>query len=129
MGLGDLIKSAAAAVHTALGDKAQGGLNDAVTYHSAGSYTYDPSTGQNTESGGSDTTSVKALFCSYRNEEIDGDRIKLNDRKVLIAANNLPSITPKITDYITDSNSVVWQVKHVKADPAEAEWVLQCRSS
>ncbi|MCP4149813.1 MAG: hypothetical protein GY757_18860 [bacterium] len=123
MGLTEVFRKAAVAAHNACGD-----LNDSSTYHSTGTFGYTASTGAVAESGGVDYTGVDVIFIGYQTEEIDGEKILRDDRKALIAALNLTP-TPKVTDYITDSNSKVWNVVDVGGDPAPAEWKLQCRAA
>jgi hypothetical protein len=91
--------------------------------HQTGAGTYDPATGET--AGGTATYTPRAVLGSYRTFEIDGQNIRPNDKKVLIAANDL-AVTPGVDDAVTISGET-WVVVDVKTDPASAMWVLRVR--
>jgi len=70
----------------------------------------------------------KAIVTRYKYSEIDGERIKTEDRKVIILADKF-EITPEKGDYIKgDSETKRYQiVSEVTKDPAGATFVCHCR--
>jgi hypothetical protein len=70
----------------------------------------------------------KAIVTRYKYMEIDGERVKTEDRKVIILADNL-EIAPEKGDYIKgDSETKRYQiVSEVTKDPAGATFVCHCR--
>lgn len=120
MGFADLAKNLAVA-----GFKIAGNILITCTYTSKGTQTYNPATGLYT---GSDTSysGLKFLFEDYSSQEIDDQNILRTDMKASIPQLSLTP-TPKKQDYLTDSDSVVWQVEGIGKDPARAMWVLQVR--
>jgi hypothetical protein len=70
----------------------------------------------------------KAIVTKFKYMEIDGERVKTEDRKILILAEGL-SVSPEIGDYIKgDSETKRYQiVSEVIKDPAGATFVCHCR--
>lgn len=68
----------------------------------------------NTTTGAlSSTTSdetVQALFLNFRNSQVDGSQIKMGDRKIVIAAQN---VTKPETDDLVISNSKTFRIIQV----------------
>jgi len=124
MGLAETIQNAAKTAFAAIGN-----IPLTCTYTSVGVSIYDPQTG-GYDSDDSDYTGLSILFEDYTAREITeaGGAILSTDQKASIPNVNLTP-TPKITDYITDSNSQKWTVELALIDPARALWVLQCRRS
>lgn len=124
MGLADVVQKAA---QTAFKDI--GNIPLTCTYTSKGVSTYNPTTGAYTSTD-TNYTGLSILFEDYTAEEITeaGGVILSTDQKASIPNLNLTP-TPKITDYITDSNSQKWTVENVKIDPARALWIMQVRRS
>ena len=123
MGLKENIQALMPRVITMLGT-----LASTATYHSVGTFVYDPATGANVETGGSDT-SVQCAVVDYTQEEIQKNtkyEIFMTDKKVLIPSLSLPGVVPKVTDYLT-VDSVVYKVISKTVDPAEAMWEIQAR--
>lgn len=120
MGLRETIQKA---VKTGL--EATGNIRQTSTYNVAGTPTYNPTTG----TGTNPTTaySCKAIFASFDKREIDGDVIKPEDQKVLMAPHYIPGITPTLNDTIVDEAGVTWQVQGAQKDPTTSIWVLQVR--
>ena len=125
MGLANTIQSAAKTAFKAIGNVAI-----TCTYTSKGTQTYNVTTGLYTST---DTTyptagqpDLKFLFEDYSSAELADQNILSTDQKATIPQLNLTP-TPKKTDYLTDDNSVVWQIEGIGQDSARATWVLQVR--
>ena len=71
MGLKETFQSAASQIIDGFGNVATTGL----AYHSLGTFSYDPATGTNTESGDTDTT-IKTIFDDFVKLEIVYTRIE-----------------------------------------------------
>ncbi|MFH1422917.1 MAG: hypothetical protein ABIH42_09440 [Planctomycetota bacterium] len=124
MGLANIIQRAAQTAFKAIGD-----IPLICTYTSKGTPVYVPATGAYTSTD-TDYTSLSVLFEDYTAKEITdaGGVILSTDQKASIPNLSLTP-TPKITDYITDSNSQKWTVQNIKIDPARALYVFQVRRS
>jgi len=120
MGLQSVFQNAAEAAIDAFGDIA----HTSLAYHSLGTYAYNATTGGQTESGGTDITIV-AIYDEIKSEELQDRPIKITDRKLLVANNDI-SVTPKVGDYVTIS-SVNWNVVDFATDPAEALYEIYIR--
>ena len=125
MGLKESIQNLMPKVITALGT-----LASTAIYHSTGTFTYDATTGINTEVNGINKTTA-CVVVEYTQEELMSNErvvhdILITDKKVLIPKISLGSIVPKMTDYLTIS-SVVYKVINKSIDPAEAMWEIQVR--
>lgn len=120
MGLKSDFKSLAEALIDAFDD-----IPATCTYHSSGTFSYSPSTGTVNESSPSSISNVKIVFEKYKVDEIDGEQILEDDRKGLIASNDL-GVTPQKEDYLVIGSSTYY-VKTYSTDPAEALWILQLR--
>ena len=121
MGLKSTFQNAAETIIDAFGDVA-----DTLNYHSLGTFSYNPITGGNTESGDSDV-SIKAISDEIQSNEIQGRDVKMTDRKLLVANNDI-SVTPKVGDYVTISGDR-FNVIDYSADPAIALYTLFVRRS
>jgi len=119
MGLQDVFKDAAAAIIEAFDD-----IPQSITYTQKGASVYTPATGTVTSTDIDYPTT--AIFDEYELKEIDNNVVRATDKLAYIAANDL-DVTPVVDDEITDADSVTWQIKNVKVDPADALWVLQIR--
>ena len=124
MGLAETIQNAAKTAFVAIGN-----IPLTCTYTSKGTPIYNATTGAYTSTD-TDYTGLSILFEDYSAREITeaGGAILSTDQRASIPNVNLTP-TPKITDYITDSNSQKWTVELALIDPARALWVLQCRRS
>jgi len=122
MGLKSVFQNAAAAVVSGFGDVASSG----VAYHSLGTFSYNATTGVSTESGSVDTT-IKVIYDEIKSEEIQDRDIKMTDRKLLVANNDI-SVTPKVGDYVT-IDGVKFNVIDYLVDPAEALFVIFARKT
>lgn len=125
MGLSDVFASGVDAIFTALGD-----IPVSVTYKSLVA-TYNPATRVTTFASAS--VSTYAVLDEYGAVELrfaerlsDDQTIIGTDKKCMIKASALSAITPRTLDTIT-INSVAWQVKAIKIDPAGAMYTFQIR--
>ena len=134
MGLSQVIQAATKTAFKAIGD-----LGQTCTYTSMPTVTYDPATGTNTPSAynaetgtysawGTDYPGLSILFESYSAREVQesGGTIISSDQKASIPSLNLTP-GPKVTDTITDPDSIVWTVENMALDSARALWVYQVR--
>ena len=124
MGLADVVQKAAQTAFKVIGN-----IPLACTYSSKGASIYNTTTGLYTFTDVS-YTGLSILFEDFTVQEITeaGGAILSTDQKASIPNLNLTP-TPKITDYITDSNSQKWTVENVRIDPARALWIFQVRRS
>lgn len=124
MGLADVVQKAAQTAFKAIGN-----IPLTCTYTSKGTSVYDPATGGYTSTD-TDYTGLNILFEDYTAKEIEdaGGVILSTDQKASIPNLSLTP-TPKITDYITDSDSQKWTVENIRIDPARALWIFQVRRS
>jgi hypothetical protein len=122
MGLQATFQNAAQSIISAFGDIA----HSSIAYHSLGTFSYNATTGVNTESGETDTT-IKTIFDEVKSEEIQGRDILMTDQKLLVANKDI-SVTPKVGDYVTiESNR--WNVIDFITDPAEALFEIFIRKT
>jgi len=105
------------------GLKATGNLRKAATYQVAGTPVYNPTTGTPTVS--TTTYAIEALFTSFSDREIDGDRIRPEDQKCLVAGLDL-AVTPGKNDTIL-VGTAVWSVVEIRGIPSDGLWILQVR--
>lgn len=119
MGLRETIQNAIKS-----GMNAMGNIQETVTYTSVSTTSYNTTTGAITTT--KTTTTVAVVFDSYSRREMDGDTIRPEDQKVLVAKGNLTPI-PGLNDTITRSDGTVWSVLSVETDPVNAHWQLQVR--
>jgi len=125
MGLRQVFADGVSSIFTALGD-----VPVSVTYKSV-TQAYDAATRTVTSSVTS--VSVDAILDEYSAVELrfserlnDDQSLIPGDKKAMIKASDLSSVTPKVNDLITISG-VNWQVKAIKKDPADAMYVFQVR--
>ncbi len=109
--------------------KAIGNIPLVCTYSSKGTTVYVPASG-GYASTDANYENLSILFEDYTAKEITdaGGVILSTDQKASIPNLNLTP-TPKITDYITDSDSQKWTVEGLEKDPARALWIFQVRRS
>lgn len=101
-------------------------LNSTLVYHSTGTFTNHPVTGLMVESGSADYTLTEMTMVAYKSNEVDGSHVLATDQKGLISTLDFPT-TPKNEDYLTDADSIKWNVESYKKDPAKALWIIQLR--
>jgi hypothetical protein len=119
MGLKETFQNAAEVIVNGFGNVA-----NSLSYHSLGTFSYAPTTGALTESGDSDVT-ITAIYDEIKSEEIQDRNIKMTDRKLLVANNDI-SVTPKVNDYVT-IDGVQYNVVDFISDPAEALYEIYVR--
>jgi len=129
MGLSDVFKNGAKTAITAFGDVAQSAdywSKTSTSYSSTGTVATTYST----------VAGVKVIIEGFRVAGNSGVRtlaadfdVKQSDQQALIAAVDLPSITPNKDDVIVLDTSVSWNVVNVFTDPATALWTCQIRKS
>lgn len=107
------------------GMNAMGDIQETSTYTNVTANTYNATTGVSTPTKTS-YTGVKIVFDRYSVLEIDGDAVRPEDLKALVAKRNLTP-TPSLNDYITRGDGTVWVVVAVATDPVTAMWELQIR--
>lgn len=100
-------------------------LAELATYTSVATPSYDPSTGTITTPSAR-YPDVPIVFTSYARKEIDGEVIRPDDQKAIIAQLALTP-SPTLNDTMTRADGTVWTVVAVMADPAGAAWILQVR--
>ena len=124
MGLANTIQKAAQTAFNAIGD-----IPLTCVYTSVGASVYNTTTGAVTSTD-INYSGLAILFEDYSDKEImdSAGAILKTDQKASIPNLSLTP-TPKITDFITDSNSKKWTVEEALIDPARALWILQCRRS
>jgi len=125
MGMRQVFADGVSAIFSALGD-----IVESATYKSI-TETYDATTRVVTKSTTSVTVDVildeySAVELRFAERLVDDQSVIPGDKKALIKGSDLSSITPKVNDEIT-INSVDWQVKAIKQDPAGAMYTFQIR--
>ena len=123
MGLAEVVQRAAKSAFVAIGN-----IPRTCTYTSVGTPVYNPATG--TYSGGPTAyPGLTILFEDYTAREIQesGGTIVSSDMKLSIPNINLVPV-PKITDTITDPDSVVWRIENINLDAARALYSFQVRT-
>lgn len=74
---------------------------------------------------GDTTLTPKAAFIDYEQSDVRGQLVQAGDKQVLIAADDLPGITPGNQDSIEDG-SIRWGIVSVNAiDPSDAPIVYE----
>lgn len=119
MGLKEIVQNAALSAFNSIGN-----LKETVTYKARTSSGYTPGSGPT--GGTSSYTVTKAVFIDYKSNEIDGEVIRANDRRLLILASDL-AVTPKTDDWVERTGGEIWVIKNIGIDPAQAVWDLQTR--
>ncbi len=120
MGLRETSQAAANSAVVALGNVAV-----STTYQAFVSTTYNASAGTNVVTR-TTTGSVSVIFHAFRLEQIDGVKVKPEDKIALIAQKQIPGVTPGVNDRVTEG-ATVWEVQRANVDPAGAMWELQVR--
>jgi hypothetical protein len=108
-----------------LGFELAGQITASVTFTHRTGAVYDPSTGSTAET--EETASVDAILQSYRSNEIDGDRIRVGDRRAIIKQSALTGITAFDQQDTITIGEERWQVVDFSVDPAEGVWKGQLR--
>lgn len=74
----------------------------------------------------STTATGKGIIEDYDSNQIDGTRVHVGDRKILILGKSIDPLVPKPNDQITIEGST-YRVMRVKRDPAAATYSCQVR--
>ena len=122
MSLRDSIANAVAAAVNAAADLGSEGV-----YSSFVTTSYDASAGVASTTYSS-VGGVTFIFESFRLADVDGERVRSEDKKAHVAAKHLGSVTPTASDLIRVS-SQSWNVVSVQSDPTNSLWTLQLRLS
>lgn len=101
------------------------GIQQLCQYTSATTTTYSATAGTFTQTT-AELEDVPVVMTQYEIREIDGEAIRPEDQKALIAVLDL-SVEPTINDWIELADSTRWTVVQTKRDPARGMWVLQVR--
>lgn len=80
--------------------------------------TYDPTTGAKTET--KEEATVKAILQPYTEREIDGDRIRIGDRRAIIKRSELRGISEFSQQDTLTIGTEDWQFIDPGYDPADA---------
>jgi len=125
MGMRQVFADGVSTIFSALGDIVQSATYKSITE------TYDASTRVVTKSTTSVTIDV--ILDEYSATELrfserlnDDQSLIPGDKKAMVKGSDLSSVTPKVNDEIT-IDSVDWQVKAMKIDPAGAMYTFQIR--
>ena len=124
MGLKDTFKAAAETTAQAFGD-----VFTSAVYEAEATTVYDVSAG--TTSIVSSRYLVSMLFSKYKSMEIDGSMVKPTDIKGIIPQNNLTP-APDLNDRVIRVEagaSVVYEIRNIQQDPADAIWKFQLRKA
>lgn len=124
MGLASVLQKAAQTAFKVIDD-----IPLTCSYASKGTPLYNPATGVYTSTD-TEYPGLSILFEDFTAKEINesGGVILKTDQKASIPNLSLTP-TPKITDYIIDSNSKKWTIQDILIDPARALWIFQARFS
>lgn len=120
MSLRAQVKSAIQAGMAAIGDLAQ-----RATYISTTTPSYNPTTGA-ISSPSTSYTGLAMVFSNFSRMEIDGDAVRAEDQKVLVATLDLIPI-PTINDRITDEDGVEWNIIGILSVPGMSIWKFHVR--
>ena len=96
-----------------------------VTYTSVAQTTYDTATGA-VIPGADQTKVIDVLRETYNETQVDGQNIKVDDRRYSWPAIDFPFV-PKTDDYLTLADGTRWNVLKVGTDPATGHWAVQAR--
>jgi hypothetical protein len=108
-----------------LGFELAGQITVSVEYVHRTASVYDPATGEKTDS--TETASVSAILASYREREIDGERIRVGDRRMTIKQKDLSGISAFDQQDTVTIAEERWQIIDPKLDPAEGDLQAQIR--
>lgn len=86
---------------------------------------YDPSVGSRSSTATTSEPQEGAIFYSYETKEVDGDRVRIDDKKAILIQSQL-SAEPRKPDYIMEG-SVKWNVLSYTEDPTNTIFEIQVR--
>tara|TARA_R110000751_G_scaffold10671_6_gene38660 strand:- start:178 stop:546 length:369 start_codon:yes stop_codon:yes gene_type:complete len=122
MGLRETFRKAAQTGIAAAGDVAV-----STNYESLASTTYNASSGVNAVTFAT-VGGVSVIFDVFELKQSDGTPVVSEDRKALIAAKDISTVTPDADDRIVVAG-VAWRVVSASIDPADALWEIRVRKS
>lgn len=101
------------------------GLARARTFVSVGQDAYDPATRSVTATE-TEHTGIPMTLVRFKINDMDDEVRPTTDRVALIASLDMP-VTPDENDKIKDTDDVVYTVKRIMSDPADALYKLHIR--
>lgn len=122
MGLRETFQKAAQTIVAAAGDIAV-----STNYESLASTVYNASSGANAAVYAT-VGGVSVIFDVFTLRNPDGSLMVTEDKKALIPAKSISTVTPEAKDRIVEAG-VVWRVIESKIDPAGALWELRVRKA
>ena len=96
-----------------------------ITYTSVANGSYSPAT-DSVSTTTVTVPAVTAVFEKLYQNELDMEIRNLVDVKILIAALDLPGITPQTEDTVSDASDV-YRIKKVDTVPGNSLWILYAR--
>lgn len=121
MGLRSTVRQAVKDALIATGD-----IRVSTNYQSMTSGVYNASAGTQVTSY-TTVAGVQVVFHDFEISEVDGQIVRSNDRRILMAATDVSGISPAAKDRVLTDVSIIWYVQNVDADPTESLWTLQVR--
>jgi hypothetical protein len=124
MGLKKVFQDVAVAMIDAFDD-----VPVSIIYHSTGTIDYNTPSGVTTETNTTNYVINKVFVFSYKSEEIDGEKIKQTDQKLMIPCLSMP-VTPKMSDYVLfEVGGAVWNIVKDESDkdPTDSWYIFQIR--
>ncbi len=100
------------------------GVTKKAKYHKFTGGAYQSSTGSVGSSV--ETYNVTVIVNDFRRSEIDGEQVLVEDKEILLPANQISSFSPSAND-IVQFDQKLWQVVSVQTDAVEAVYTLQVR--
>jgi len=97
-----------------------------IDYVQIGAPTYNPTTGQIDENE-VEVEDVTAVLARFSINEVDAEVIVTTDYKCLIAALDLPGVTPGINDRIRKADGKEYNVQRIMGVPGESLHILHVR--
>lgn len=123
MGLKTAIRKAVNAGFNAMGASDRDGLQTRITYVQLSQGEYDPISGKAEDKVVQ--YNLDAIFYKVRDREVDGDRVKINDIRLVFPAERLP-VPPSSEDHIILMGNRMEIVNQI-LDPAQATYILFVR--
>lgn len=94
-----------------------------ATYLESAYRTYD-SAARSYVTGLCEHTEIPMVFARPSLDEIDGSDVQHSSVKILIAADKLPGVTPKISDKVRKENGTVYNLTKIVGVPGESLHIL-----
>lgn len=97
-----------------------------VTYQHATGQAYDPNTGTSTPT--LETATPEVIVSTYKAREIDKDKIKVGDVRMVVKSALMAGITAKrLDDTVLRADGSLWQVQDFTLDPTGQAYTFQLR--